>query len=192
MTMTRRLGAAALLLGVTAPLVGSPYNHSRGRIDIAGTVRRIDEGGDHVSALQLAQWIRDRKPGLRVIDVRDALAFTNDAIPTAENLPIEQLVRQTFAPHETLVLYSEGGAHAGQAWVLLQALGVANAYFIAGGLADWYDEVLAPVLAVGATPDQVRAFETVAELSRYFGGTPRTGEMATAIAGPAQPRRRGC
>ncbi len=192
MTVTRRLGAVAFLLGVTAPLAGSPYNRSRGRIDITGTVRRIDNGADHVSALQLAQWIRDRKPGLRVIDVRDPAAFADYAIPTAENLPLEQLMRQAFAPHETLVLYSEGGAHAGQAWVLLQALGGANAWFIAGGLADWYDEVMAPVLSAEATPDQVRAFETVTELSRYFGGTPRVGEVATPLPGSSQPRRRGC
>lgn len=194
MTVTRRLGISALALGLAAALAGPPYRSRRGQIDIDRTARAIDDGSDHVTALQLAGWIRDRKPSLRVIDVRSAGAFNAYAIPTAENLPLDELMRTPFKPHEVVVLYSEGGAHAGQAWVLLRALGVFNAYFIAGGLADWRDEVMSPVLAPDATADEKQAFAATAELSRYFGGQPSVGERPCrmpAIA-TAYPRRRGC
>ena len=198
MIVTRRLGFGALALGVAAGLAGSPYRHRSGRIDIGRSVRAIDEGSDHVAALELAAWIRDRKPGLRIIDVRTATEFAADAIPTAENLPLEQLMRTSFQPHEVVVLYSEGGAHAGQAWVLLRALGVFNAYFIAGGLADWRDEVMSPVLAPNATPAEAQAFAQAAEFSRYFGGRPSLGPslgsrgcVAPAVA-TSNVRRRGC
>ncbi|ESQ86660.1 hypothetical protein ABAC460_22800 [Asticcacaulis sp. AC460] len=181
MSITRRMGVGAGVLGLAAAFAGSPYRHQGGRMDIGRTVRAIEDGSDHVSALQLAVWIKARKPGLRVIDVRAAAEFGEDAIPTAENMPMERLVKTVFAPHETVVLYSEGGAHAGQAWVLLQALGVANAYYIAGGLVDWQEQVLSPV--VGPEDGEL------AEVSRYFGGQPVVGDVGDA---PVRMRRRGC
>ncbi len=196
--VTRRLGIGALALGATAAFAGSPYRRTDGRLDIAQTLQLIENGGDHVSALQLAGWIRDGRPGLRVIDVRPAAEFAQFAIPTAENVPLEALIRTAFSPTGFVVLYSEGGAHAGQAWVVLRALGVTNAFFIAGGLADWRDEVLSPVLASGASPEAVKAFQETAALSRYFGGTPSIGtrpsgdDDASPAASIAAIRRRGC
>jgi len=197
MTLTRRLGAfGAATLGLGALFAGSPYGRQRGQLDINRTVGAIRDGEDHVTALVLARWIRDRKPGLRVIDVRSPAEFGAFAIPTAENPPMDRLVRTAFAPHETVVLYSEGGAHAGQAWVLLRALGVGNAVFIAGGLADWRDDVLSPVLPSDATPADVEAFHEAVGLSRYFGGMPATGGMGGSCRSASRDmtslRRRGC
>lgn len=189
MNLNRRLGVSALVCGLAAPLAGSPYRQARGAVDVATMARLIMDGDDHVSALTLAAWIRARKRGLRVIDVRPADAFREHALPTAENMPLDVLLRTRFAADEVLVLYSEGGAHAGQAWTLLRAMGVHNAWFIAGGMADWHDEVLAPVLAHDASPAEVAAFEATAQLSHYFGGTPSLGERTTVAA---RARRRGC
>ncbi|HZX29597.1 MAG TPA: rhodanese-like domain-containing protein [Telluria sp.] len=200
MNLHRRLGLGALLGGLAAVVAGSPYRRTRGRFDVEQTARVVQSGEDHVSALQLAGWIRARKPRLRVIDVRSPQEFSNFAIPTAENMPLDVLLRTPFDPDDVLVLYSEEGAHAGQAWALLRALGVTNAWFIAGGLADWHDEVLAPVLPRDAGPEAVREFESTAELSRYFGGHPTMGERTPACPQPAAGRsaqtvprrRRGC
>ena len=198
MNINRRLGLTALLCGAAAPLAGSPYRHEGSAPDLEAIAQIVIEGSDHVDALTLAGWIRSRKPGLRVIDVRSPEEFQGFAIPSAENLPLDVLVKSSFAPDETLVLYSEGGAHAGQAWTLLRMKGIRNAWFIAGGLADWHDEVLAPVLSSNATPAQAKAFEAQAELSRYFGGTPSLGEREAPMHGrdrhgkASHSRRRGC
>jgi rhodanese-related sulfurtransferase len=200
MNLNRRLGVSALLCGLAAPLAGSPYRQVRGQFDAQAMARLIMDGEDHVSALTLAAWIRASKPGLRVIDVRSPGEFREFAIPTAENLPLDVLLQTRFGAGDVIVLYSEGGAHAGQAWTLLRAMGVHNAWFIAGGLADWHDEVLEPVLAKDASPAEALAFEKTAELSRYFGGTPSIGERApaprgtahAAAAGTTRMRRRGC
>jgi rhodanese-related sulfurtransferase len=193
MNLQRRLGLGALLGGLAAIVAGSPYRQPRGRLDIDQAAQAILTGVDHVSARQLAGWIRARKPHLRVIDVRTPEQFAAFAIPTAENLPLDVLLRTRFAPTDILVLYSEEGAHAGQAWALLRALGVTNAWFIAGGLADWHDEVLAPMLPPGAGPAAVREFEATAELSRYFGGEPGVGMRPPGKApGTIRWRRRGC
>ena len=192
MSVTRRLGLTAFGLGLAAAFAGTPYRHRRGALDVGGAVRTILDGDDHVGAAELATWIRARKPGLRVIDVRAPQAFAAGAIPTAENIPLDRLLSTAFDPAETLVLYSEGGAHAGQAWVLLRAIGVANARFIAGGLVDWREEVMAPVLAPDATAEDKAAFAERAELSRYFGGQPQIGVRETGDDGATLSRRRGC
>lgn len=198
MNLNRRLGVSALLCGLAAPLAGSPYRQMRGPVNVQDIAKVVMEGGDHVEALTLAAWIRDRKPGLRVIDVRSPDEIHGFALPTAENLPLDVLLRTRFDANEVLVLYSEGGVHAGQAWTLLRAMGVRNAYFIAGGLADWHEEVLFPVLSSKASAAEARAFEATAELSRYFGGTPTIGERPAPMHGRAarrpasQARRRGC
>jgi rhodanese-related sulfurtransferase len=194
MTVTRRLGIGALALGLAAPFAGNPLRAASGGLDLDAVARAIDDGSDHVGARQLAIWIRDRRPGLRVIDVRPPAAFADFALPTAENVPVARLARLRVAPGDHLVLYSEEGAHAGQAWVMLRAMGVEDAVFIPGGLADWRDEVMQPVLA-DTMPAAERA--EVAALSRYFGGSPRQGaaepEAVTGIAPPSQTlRRRGC
>jgi rhodanese-related sulfurtransferase len=199
MSLTRTLGAGALLLGLAAPFAGSPYLSGQTGLDAEKLARLIASGEDHVTALELAAWIRDRKPGLRVIDVREPDAFAAYAIPTAENIPIHRLPRAAFSKSDTIVLYSEGGAHAGQAWVLLRASGLSNVFFISGGLADWHEDVMEPLLPIDASDERKKAFEATAELSRYFGGEPQVGpprgdETAEAPPERARPvvRRRGC
>lgn len=177
----------------------NPYPPTKPQLDIDQIARLIANGEDHVEPLQLAEWIRVRKPGLRVIDVRSAAEFAEYAIPTAENIPVEQLSSANFAETDTIVLYSEGGAHAGQAWVLLKAMGVANVAFISGGLVDWYTDVMSPTLSATAAAEDVQSFEAIAELSRYFGGEPQAGLATTKAPPQASPpprianvRRRGC
>lgn len=193
MTLARNLGISALALGIAAPFAGSAHRQAAGKLDLDAVARAISEGSDHVSARQLAAWIRDGKKGLRVIDVRPAAAFREYAIPTAENVPVEQIARARLAPDQTIVLYSQEGAHAGQAWVMLRARGVTNAVFIPGGLADWEEEVMRPALGPDLTPER-RA--EISELSRYFGGSPRIDDTAAADGPEAAEltvsRRRGC
>ncbi|HUA81826.1 MAG TPA: rhodanese-like domain-containing protein [Dyella sp.] len=136
MKFVRQLGISALALGLGAPFAGSLFRTQQRGLDLDSIARAIDEGSDHVSARQLAEWIRERRPGLRVIDVRSPAEFRADAIPTAENVPIHQLAKSHFAPGQTIVLYSQEGAHAGQAWVMLRSLGVTQVVFVPGGLAD--------------------------------------------------------
>lgn len=189
MTANQRLAAVAALLAVGALMAGSPFPRAA---DVDTLARMVEAEEDHVSALELAAWIRDRKPGLRVIDVRDADAFADYAIPLAENVPLEDLMRMPFRRDETVVLYSEGGAHAAQAWVLLRARGVRAVYQLKGGLYAWVDEVMNAAVPSNAGPDTMRRFtEEVAPLARYFGGLPRVGPADSAPDALALPEARG-
>ena len=158
-----------------------------------------------MSAVELARWIRARRPGLRVIDVRSAAEFRIFHLPGAEHIPLDALAEARFGPDETLVLYSETGIHGAQAWVFLRALGHRRVVFLRNGLHEWLDDVMSPAIAADAPDDALAAFTEIAELSRWFGGTPRwiPAGAPAAAAPPAGEgdgeasariavRRRGC
>jgi rhodanese-related sulfurtransferase len=172
------LGAVVGGAALVAPVAGSPYIQSSGTIDVAQLASIVAREDDHVTAIELAEWIRDRKPGLRVIDVRPEAEFASFHLPTATNVPIESLPASRFAPTDTVVVYSGAGGHAAQAWVFLRALGHERAYFLRGGLAEWVDEVLNPTRASSASPEEIARFDRIAALSRYFGGVPRVVDRA--------------
>jgi rhodanese-related sulfurtransferase len=155
----------------------------------------------------LAAWIKERRPDLRVVDVRTAEEFDAYHVPTAERIPIDSIGLSTLRPSELIVLYSEGGAHAAQAWVLLRALGYRNVYFLRGGLYEWIEQIMSPSLAADASPKDSAAFAKNMEISRYFGGVARASSMmldpvltlprqtagrSGSTGAVARVRRRGC
>lgn len=175
--MIRRfLLIAAIAGGLMAAVARPPA-----RVDIKQLASMVEREEDHVTAMELAAWIRDRKPGLRIIDLRGADEFEEYHLPRAEPMSMETLLATTFAGDETVVLLSGGGAHAAQAWVLLQARGHRRTFFLSGGVEEWLDDVMNPVPGKG----------TDMELSRYFGGSPRAGDAPAADA-VKEMRRRGC
>jgi rhodanese-related sulfurtransferase len=208
----RWLAGVAALAGALAPLAGSPYGRAgtgtgrpaagvgaasgsaSGSIDVAELARIVADQEDHVSAVELARWIRARRPGLRVIDLRTAPEFRIFHVPGAEHVALEALAATRFGRDETVVLYSEAGIHGAQAWVFLRALGHRRVLFLRGGLREWLDDVMSPAIAADAPREALAAFADVAELSRWFGGTPRridrtvqAGELDVRLA-----RGRGC
>jgi rhodanese-related sulfurtransferase/uncharacterized membrane protein YedE/YeeE len=160
---------------------------------IAGEISREQ---DHVDPLDLATWIRDRRDGLRVLDVREGLDSGTYVIPGAETVPLDRIASLRVAPGEQLVLYSDGGTHAAQAWVLLRARGVTNVFVLKDGMAAWEDDVLSPRIPPASDTSAQRRFKRARELSLWFGGRPRL--PAASAVEPAQlsapvvarPRRR--
>jgi len=180
------LGIGAIVLATGAAIAGDPYLGKKGTIDVDVLARTVTQEDDHVTAVELAGWIRERRAHVRVIDVRSEKEFDEYHIPTAERIPLGSLTSARFAPTETIVLYSEGGAHAAQGWVFLRALGHQRVFFLRGGLNEWLEEVMSPT--VGTRPSH--ADSVTSALSKYFGGTPQLGERAPATV--ARLRRRGC
>ena len=193
MSSARLLGGGALVLGVLAVVAGSPHRSGRG-VDIHTLAREVTDEADHVTAVELARWIRDRKPSLRVIDVRDSSDFEEYHIPRAEHIPLDRLVDTPFQPGETIVLYSGGGAHAAQGWVFLRSRGLTRVYFLRGGVDEWLNEVMNPQLPSSVRPSERSYLDSVAALSRYFGGTPRQVDSILPIVRStvARTRGRGC
>jgi rhodanese-related sulfurtransferase len=155
----RTLAAAAAILGVLALFAGkAPAMQS-------------------VAPVELAEWIRDRKPNLRVIDTRSEAEFDEYHLPRAERFTSTT----TFAPDDTVVLVAGGSVHA------------KNVYILRGGIQAWIDEVMNPTITADASPSAHIAFQRASVVSRYFGGVPRVVDKLPAVrANASSVRRRGC
>ena len=152
----------------------------------------VAEGGSaseapSVDALTLAAWIKEGRAGLRIIDVRDGLDSTTYMIPGASAVPLVRIASVTAKPGETIVLYSDGGAHAARAWERLRARGVSDGRVLRDGMAAWEDEVLAPRAPAVASDSAQRRYQRARALSLWFGGKPSL-EPASGAKPPASAR----
>ncbi len=187
-----KLALAALALGAVA-MAGDPYGGGSVTIHPRELALEVHNEVDHVTARQLAGWIIEGKSDYRLIDLRDAPAYAAYHVPGAENLPLTDLPGD-LARNEKIVLYSDGGIHSAQAWLLLKAQGYNASYILLGGLDEWNDAILNPTLPANATPAQTAAFEKDRQVAAFFGGTPRIATAGTEpatlapVASPAPPR----
>jgi len=174
------VASVALVLAAAAAAVGTPEPRAGSEARVRALASEIEHEADHVTALELAELIRQRRPHLRLLDIRADSEYAAYHIPTAEQFSLSHVADARFDPRETLVIYSEGGAHAAQAWVLLRMNGLRNVYFLRGGILEWMDDVMNPAAS--------------SELTRYFGGTVRQSAVpiTDAKAAIARHRRRSC
>lgn len=182
MSVNRALAAAAVVLAGLAPFAGSPPRE-------AG----LEPG--RMRVLDLAERLRDRR-AVRVIDLRDSVAFAEFNLPRAVRVSPGDLARLDLSSADTVVLYDGGDGTARRAWADLRD-GPAAVYWLRDAVTEWVDEIMNPVLAPDATPGEREAFAPVAELSRYFGGMPRVSAPPGADSASARERfertvRRGC
>lgn len=189
LSLNHKLGAIALGLG----LLAIPAKVYQGRTvtvhekELATAVAREE---DHVTPSELAAWIVEGRKDYRLIDIRDEKAYREYHIPTAESVPLAVLPDQAFGKTEKIVIYSDGGIHAAQAWMLLKGKGYTAAYTLLLGIEAWKEEVLFPVKPANATPEQAAKFERAAHLARFFGGQARVaaaGGEGSAAAPAAVP-----
>ncbi len=188
LSLNGKLAAGALALGAIS-LFASPYRGNLVAVDVKELADLVEQEKDHVLASDLAAWIVEGRSDYRLIDLRSEREYAEYHLPTAENLVLSALPDASISPSEKVVLYSDGGIHAYQAWMLMKAKGFRNIYTLKGGLDQWKDEILFPTLAENATAPERARFERTAALSRFFGGSLRTGDApATAMKAPEMPK----
>ena len=186
LTLNQKLALGALVLGAVA-LFATPYPGSRVTLDAKELALAVAKEADHVEAPELAAWIIESRGDYRLIDLRSETEFAQYHIPTAVNVPMGNLTDAGLGRQEKLVLYSDGGIHSAQAWMLLKAQGYKGVYMLKGGSEEWKDQVLFPVLEDNPTPDQRLRDERLRAISTFFGGQPRSASAVAAggAGGPA-------
>ena len=133
MTLHRTLAAVAIILGTLALFARDPI----------ATPQKV-------GAEQLATWIKDRKPGLRVVDLRSKEEFAFYHIPTSQH--VASLAPANDA--DTIVFVSDGDKVQ-----IPQTRG--HVYVLHGGFDAWREQVMHP--------------RKPTAISRYFGGERRGG-----------------
>jgi rhodanese-related sulfurtransferase len=175
LSLNQAMALAALALGIGALLIGNPAGGVTTTIDARELARVVQTEVDHVVPIELADWIIRGKADYRLIDLRSTQEYADYHIPGAENVELASLMDYGLLRNEKVILYSDGGIHSAQAWFLLKTAGYRGAYILLGGLEGWKDDVLFPQPPVSPSPEELVAFERSREVSRFFGGTPRTG-----------------
>jgi len=142
------LAGAAALADFRSPRIGT-------QVDVTQLAAEIEAGDDHISALDLAERIMKGDGNIRVLDLRTEAEFGEFHIPGARLTSIAALAKEPLPRDTTIALYSEGGAHAAQAWVLLRLRGYRKVVVLREGIYEWVSRVLEPRLAKVQRPRNV-------------------------------------
>ena len=99
----------------------------------------------------------------QLIDIRKEKDFNAGHIKTAENIPLETLLKrktieQELNPDQLIVLYSNGNSHAHQSWVVLKTAGL-NCYVLQGGYNYWNKIIMNPSLPSDSSDDEVLRYK---------------------------------
>jgi rhodanese-related sulfurtransferase len=187
--LTRSWALFLGLLGLAgvAALAGSPYRGSRLTVDGDALARTAATGADHVSPATLADRLIASTNDYRLIDLRPPEAYAKERIPGAENVPMTALPGAPWTPTEPVLLYSEDGERAAQAWLYLKARGVRRVSTLEGGYAAWRDQVLFPALPVPKDDAARLQAERKRAIAAHFGGAARIATAAPAAGLTPQP-----
>lgn len=180
----QRLALVAFVLGLVA-LGARPAPGPVAAIDPRELAIAVQRGADQVRPSELAGWIIEGRGDYRLLDLRNAEDYGTYHVPGAESVPLATLPGADISRTEKVVLYSQDGLRASQAWFLLRAQGVRAAYILAGGLDAWKREVLYPQLREPTTADAREANARLSAVSRHFGGAPVSEASDTEPAAPA-------
>jgi rhodanese-related sulfurtransferase len=181
-----RLALVALALGAVA-LFSQPHRGPFVKLDAREMGAIVDAEVDHVTARELAGWIVEGRSDYRLLDLRSPEEYAKYHIPGAENVQAKDLRDYPLLPSEKIVVYSEGGIHGAQGWMLLKALGYPSVYAVLLGLDAWTDEVLYPAPPPGDDPRAKAEFEKAAAMASFFGGKARTEAEAADVSAPVLP-----
>ena len=187
-TLNGKLGAATGILGFLAIFAGSPYRGANATVNTNELAVMVQKEVDHVTPRELADWIIKGRIDFRLIDLRGEKDFAEYHIPAAENVPMTEVNTYGLGRNEKIILYSDGGIHAAQAWFLLRARGYHGVYILLGGLEEWKSSVLFPSIAENAGVADKAEFEKMKEVSKFFGGIPQTGPSSGTTAQIALPK----
>jgi hypothetical protein len=183
MNLNQKLGSFVGILGFAAIFLGNPYTGSTAMINTKELGALIQQEADHVEAEQLADWIIQGKSDFRLLDLRSEAEFAQYHISGAENAPLAGLSDYPVHRNDKVILYSEGGIHAAQAWILFKAREYKSAYVLRGGLDEWKEKILFPAMPLKPSQQDLAAYEKTKNVSKFFGGSPQTGS-GEAKTGP--------
>jgi rhodanese-related sulfurtransferase len=206
--MKRLHAALAIVAAVAAAAAGVVDRGAVDRRSRSDHSERIE----FISAPDLAQRIMQGDRDLRVFDLRTPEAFAQFHIPSARLAAAASLRDESVSPQTHVVLYGDAQATIDEALAALRARDHRDVLVLREGLYEWLSRVHEPRLASMPTPQERAEFDRAAEMSRFFGGVPRTGVpreevpqgywtglprseallMAAAVKSLAAIRRRGC
>ena len=140
----------------------------------SGTAERLQQaqsGADHIDCTELAERLVNGDNDLLLIDVRPEAKFKKFHIKGAFNFPLEKLLdaKDKMRAYKTVVLYSDGAAHAVQGQMLLENQTATKILVLNGGLNAFIDTCLKPV-SLRTKPIDKNAAQRIRIYRDFFSG----------------------
>lgn len=163
----------ALILGLVILFLPAQDN-LKYRFDPGQIAQTIDSREDQIDPVTLSDWIIQGRKDYLLVDIRPVVEFERGHIKTAGNIPMEQLLERSnleeLPEEKMIIIYSNGGSHAAQAWLVMNAAGF-DALVLEGGFNYWNQMVMNPKApSVGAADDEILRYQTRVAVSNHFGG----------------------
>ncbi|MFZ0708284.1 MAG: rhodanese-like domain-containing protein [Candidatus Korobacteraceae bacterium] len=192
LTVTGKMLAAlglvllAIILAVTATMA---RGGGAGPVNDAALVQSIVAETDHVTPVELAQWIIEKKQDYQLIDIRQPWQYDDYHIPTAVNVPLSQFFQEGNLKQldrgKKIVVYGLGAGHAAETQLLLSIKGY-NAFSLREGISAWWDQVITPtsLRSESASPE---GYQQARQLRDYFMGNSPSTNKSVIVPSTAAP-----
>lgn len=183
----KKLVLLALVMGFIAIFAGSPYDTVHTTVNTKELAIETLNSDNKIEPLVLADQLIKGYGEFKIVDLRKENEYKNYFIPGAINIPVSDILDSKLLRNEEILLYSDDESVASQGWFLLRSAGYKGVYILDGGLKAWKDKVLFPSISEDASADEKAEFEKIAEVSKFFGGTPQTSgnaELTTDVKMP--------
>jgi len=165
----------------------------------ASLARMVAAGDDHVTVQELSDWLIKDRRDFELVDIRETQEFDVAHIEGARHIPLAALLSEqalsSLPVERTIVVYSNGSAHAAQAALLLRLAG-REALALLGGYNYWHAYLNDPEKAGVAEMDAAQRAQYQA-VACYFAGDyvatagllPKGGEVTPATTSSAAQQR---
>jgi rhodanese-related sulfurtransferase len=173
LSINRVMAIVAMTLATMALVAGTPYPSTRSDPVQPLLGNLLSTPPTVVDIVTLATWIRDRKAGLQIIDLRTREDFEAFHLPTARNTSLLELAAVEPVLSGLTVLYGADEDQVLRGLILLRTIGVQEVHILEDGVGDWLRQIINPTLYVNPTLEERLAYERGLEVSAYFGGLAR-------------------
>ncbi len=157
--LTFVVGLLGMVLAFVPENTTQPY-----KLTATELLDEVRSGSEVISPDELAQWLVEQDPSIRLIDVRNPSDYEAYHLPEAINIPLDVILTEQFEAYfdqdiKMNILYSNGTVAAQQAWMILRQLGYENNYVLQGGLNYWTETIMNPQAPSNLSPNE--------EIARY-------------------------
>ena len=130
------LSVGFVALALLALIAGDRPTDVLANVDLHSLAADIEQERDHLLP-DSVRILLTSGTGLQVIDLRDSAAFALAHLPGAVRSNLEGLLVLPLRKDLPILLYSDGGTHAAQGWMLLRARGFPAVHSMLGGWKAW-------------------------------------------------------
>jgi len=181
----KTMAALALMFVAVVLAVAGTMSHGTGAgpVDSTAIMQGIIDEKDHVTPVELAHWIIEKKQDYQLIDLRQPWQFDDYHIPTAINVPLGQFFQEANLKQldrsKKIVVYGLGAGHAAETQLLLQMKGY-NAYSVREGISAWWDQVVTPTSLRSDSADPA-GYQQAKQLREFFFGSTSSQPKSNAV-----------